>query len=100
MYPSRLSFSGRDKPLTQLWNSRQSGLMERIMEAAKDAYNAIDILRVYMNGDFHETLMISVNPDSLSWERGYVLAMRCKAMLEEYGIHNVHCEIRESVTQW
>lgn len=68
------------------------------MEATEDVlYNTIDIFRVYINDEYHETLMISVNPDSLSWERGYALAMRCKAVLEECGIHNVHCEIRESV---
>lgn len=57
----------------------------------------METFRVDINSEVHDTLMTSVKPDSLSWERGYALALRCKAVLEELGIHNVHCEIRESV---
>lgn len=97
MYPSGLSFKVRDRLLAQLWRDAQSGLISRFIEATEDVFNTMDIFRVYINDEYHETLMISVDPDSMSWERGYAIAMRCKAVLEEYDIHNVHCEIRESV---
>lgn len=98
MYPSHLGFSRRGL-LTQRWENApsaySSNLESRIMQAAEDVYyNKIEIFDVYINGECHETLIISVDPSSLSWERGYALAMRCKAVLEEY---NVHCEIQESV---
>lgn len=71
------------------------------MDAASVAdWAAIDILSVGLGvglkNEFHNTLLIAVAPGSMSWHQGHVLALRCKAILEEHGIKDMHCEIRES----
>ncbi|KAL6882857.1 hypothetical protein HDV57DRAFT_461989 [Trichoderma longibrachiatum] len=43
--------------------------------------------------------MVAVTPNTLSWDQGHAVALRCKAILEEHGIHDVHCEIRESIVR-
>ncbi|KAM0264321.1 hypothetical protein ACHAQJ_000811 [Trichoderma viride] len=99
MYPKSLRPVGREPKLHKLWNDATSPLRVKILEAVSAAtdWTAIDILRVGLNEEFHTTLLLSVKPDSLSWSRGHAIALRCKAILEEYDIHHVHCEIRESI---
>ncbi|KAK1237869.1 hypothetical protein MKX08_002448 [Trichoderma sp. CBMAI-0020] len=60
---------------------------------------AIGILSVGLDNEeanHQNTLLIAVKPNSLSWSRGNTLALRCKAILEEHGIRDMHCKIRES----
>ncbi|RFU79633.1 hypothetical protein TARUN_2606 [Trichoderma arundinaceum] len=99
MYPKSLRPAGRHPLLHQLWNNATSSLRVQIVEAVSAAsdWTAIDILRVGLNKEFYPTLLLAVKPDSLSWSRGHAIALRCKAILEDHGIHDVHCEIRESV---
>lgn len=69
----------------------------QILEAASVAdWATIDILSVGSNNEFDNTLLIAVAPESLTWHQGHVLALRCKFILEDHGIKDVHCEIRES----
>ncbi|UKZ96710.1 uncharacterized protein TrAFT101_011487 [Trichoderma asperellum] len=101
MYLTRLRYDRRDSPFFRLWENWKSGLIIQLMRIAERVnYTFMETARVEINGESHDTLMIGVEPDSLSWERGYALALRCKAVLEERGIHNVHCEIREARGFW
>ncbi|UKZ68306.1 uncharacterized protein TrAtP1_009343 [Trichoderma atroviride] len=87
-----------DPLLHRLWNDATSSLRIQIVEAVSAAdWTAVDILRVGRVGGFRTTLLVSVKPESLSWSRAHPITLRCKAILEEHGIDNVHCEIRESV---
>ncbi|KAL7896320.1 hypothetical protein HDV63DRAFT_413314 [Trichoderma sp. SZMC 28014] len=106
MHP-RVFLPAKDNPLlSQQWNDATSSLRIQILEAVSVAdWAAIDILRVGLDKDngpdglkkeFQNTLLIAVVPDSMSWQEGHSLALRCKAILEEHGI-DMHCEIRESV---
>ncbi|KAL7781939.1 hypothetical protein V8C37DRAFT_398062 [Trichoderma ceciliae] len=99
MYPKSLRPAGRDSMLNQLWNNAASSLRAQILEAVKTApdWTAIDIMRVGLKEEFQTTLLLSVMPDSLSWDRGYTIALRCKGILEAHEIYDVDCEIRESV---
>lgn len=98
MYPIPIYYT-RQTPLKNAWADERSGLMERIMDAVEEVgiFHSIEPSHFYMNHGTSETLVISIPPKSMSWSRGIALAMRCKSILEKYGIHNVHCEIREFV---
>lgn len=68
------------------------------MEAVSVAdWTAIDILRVGLNEQFQNPLLIAVAPNSMPRQEGHSLALRCKTILEQHGIPDMHCEIRESV---
>ncbi|KAL7908696.1 hypothetical protein GGI35DRAFT_493694 [Trichoderma velutinum] len=89
---------GRHPLLHQLWNDASSSLRTQILQAVGVAnWTAIDILRVCLNKEDPITLMVAVNPGSLSWSDGHAIAMRCKSILEAHHIYDVHCEIRESM---
>lgn len=98
MYPKSFRPAKRDVLLHQQWNNATSSLRVLILKAASVAnWVTIDILSVGSNNEFNNTLLIAVAPESMSWHQGHVLALRCKFILEEHGIKDVHCEIRESV---
>ncbi|KAM0484292.1 hypothetical protein ACHAPX_001712 [Trichoderma viride] len=89
----------RNPLLHQLWNNADSSLRIQILEAvgAAASWTAIDILRVRLNGNFDTTLLVAVKPGSLTWSEAHPITLRCKKILEEHGLRNIHCEIRESV---
>lgn len=98
MYPKILRPVGRHPLLHKLWNDAESPLRVQILEAVSAAdWTAIDILRIGFNEEYHITLLIAVKPGTLSWSRGHAIALQCKAILEKHHIHDMHCEIRESV---
>ncbi|EHK48596.1 uncharacterized protein TrAtP1_009629 [Trichoderma atroviride] len=100
MYPRMLRPAKGDPALHQQWNNAASSLRIQIIEAVNAVdWTAIDILSVGLEKEeakYHNTLLIAVKSNSLSWSRGNTLALRCKAILEEHGIRDMHCEIRES----
>jgi hypothetical protein len=96
-YPKSFRPARRDVSLHQQWNNAASSLRMKILQAASVAdWAAIDILSVGLNEELNNTLLIAVAPGSMSWHQGHVLALECKSILEEHGIMDVHCEIRES----
>ncbi|KAL6890960.1 hypothetical protein GGI43DRAFT_430508 [Trichoderma evansii] len=98
MYPKSFLPAGDNTLLRQLWNDATSSLRIQIMEAVSVAdWTSINILRVGLKEDFHNTLLIAVAPNSMPWREGHSLALRCKTILEEHGITDMHCEIRESI---
>ncbi|KAM0470378.1 hypothetical protein ACHAPX_009998 [Trichoderma viride] len=105
MYPRLLRPAKGDPALHQQWNNAASSLRIQIMEAVNAVdWTAIDILSVGLEkpeepepeAQYHNTLLVAVKPKSLPWSRGNTLALRCKAILEEHGFKDMHCEIRES----
>ena len=101
MYRKMLQPAGKHPLLQQLWNDATSSLRVQIIDAVSDMdWHAVDILRV---GFLHTeslppiTLMVAVTPDTLPWSKGHAIALQCRAILEQHAIHDIHCEIRESV---
>ncbi|KAL7907898.1 hypothetical protein GGI35DRAFT_486864 [Trichoderma velutinum] len=87
--------------LHQLWNNAASPLRAQILQAVSAAdWTAIDIFCIGFNDDFPITLMVAVNPATLSWSDGYAITLQCKSILEAYEIYGVECEIRESVVEF
>ncbi|PTB64844.1 hypothetical protein BBK36DRAFT_1170516 [Trichoderma citrinoviride] len=99
MYRKMLRPAGRHPLLNQLWNDATSSLRVQITDAVSDIdWHAIDILRVgYVHEQSPITLMVAVTPDTVSWNQAYPVAVRCKSILEQHGIHGIECEVRESV---
>lgn len=98
MYPRSFRPAKRDPLLHQQWNNATSSLRLHILDVVSGAdWTAIDILRVGLNEEFHNALLIAVAPDSIPWREGHSLALRCKTILEEHGIADMYCEIRKSV---
>ncbi|PTB40189.1 hypothetical protein M441DRAFT_70020 [Trichoderma asperellum CBS 433.97] len=97
MYKSLRPAAG-DPLLHRLWNDATSSLRIQILEAVSVSdWTAVDILRLGWTGEFHTTLLVSVKPESLTWSEAHPITIRCKEILEEHGISNIHCEIRESL---
>lgn len=106
MYPRVLRPAKGDPALHQQWNDAASSLRVQIIQAVSAVdWTAIDILSIGLEkleepedseAGHHNTLLIAVKSNSLSWSRGNTLALRCKAILKEHGIKDMHCEVRES----
>lgn len=91
--------------LIPLWNDINGDLRKDIIEAlAGTEWHTIDLLRLGYNSPNGEepdgpqpiTLLVSIEPAKVAWEEAHRVVMRCKAILEEHGISDVHCEMRES----
>ncbi|KAL6695667.1 hypothetical protein J3F84DRAFT_408678 [Trichoderma pleuroticola] len=101
MYPKSLHTVGRHPLLHQLWNDATSSLRIQILEAINEIdWTSVDFLRVGLNGEYQITLMVATRPDTLTWSHGHTVALRCKSILEEHGIHDVPCEILEAVVHF
>ncbi|PTB63709.1 hypothetical protein BBK36DRAFT_1106615, partial [Trichoderma citrinoviride] len=86
----------RNPLLKRFWKGT-SPLRGQILDAVKTtSVTAIDLLGIELNGKYQDTLMISVVSGTLSREDGHPIAMQCKTILENHGISDVTCEIRES----
>ncbi|KAL6877749.1 hypothetical protein HDV57DRAFT_518608 [Trichoderma longibrachiatum] len=98
LYP-KLLLPAKHPLLMRIWNNEAS-FRDQILEAVdKTRLSAIDIMRIMQKGESQNVLMISVKPYTLLWEDGRQIALQCKAILESHGVHDVHCEIRESVVR-
>lgn len=98
LYP-KLLLPAKHPLLMRIWNNDAS-FRDQILEAVdKTRLSAIDIMRIMQKGESQNVLMISVKPYTLLWEDGRQIALQCKAILENHGVHDVHCEIRESVVR-
>ncbi|EMT67534.1 hypothetical protein FOC4_g10005632 [Fusarium odoratissimum] len=78
-----------------LWNDSAGPLRRKILEAVKGVdWNAIDILRCGRP----VIPFVSVERRSITWMNG--VALKCRHVLREHGIHDVKVEIKESrITQ-
>ncbi|KKP03467.1 hypothetical protein THAR02_04446 [Trichoderma harzianum] len=98
LYPKTLHTVGRHPLLHRLWNDAGSSLRSQILRAINGIdWTSIDFLRVGHNGEYQITLMVAVSPGTLTWNYGHTVALRCKSVLDEHGIHDVPCEILEAV---
>ncbi|EHK18414.1 uncharacterized protein TRIVIDRAFT_68435 [Trichoderma virens Gv29-8] len=101
MYPKTLHTVGKHPLLHRLWNDPESSLRGKILEALSGTdWTAVDFLRISLNKEYQITLMVTVRPDTLTWSQGHPITLRCKSILEEQGIYDVHCEILESVVHF
>lgn len=108
----RLSNVGQHK-IVNMWDGP---LREQILEAIQPLeWNSVDVLRIdyeqdetvpdeQVGGNFARkhpeppvTLFVTVQPStpSATWGHAYSIAMRCKEILENFDINDVHCEIKE-----
>ncbi|KAH7128949.1 hypothetical protein EDB81DRAFT_764100 [Dactylonectria macrodidyma] len=106
-YPvGKLLSSVRQHPIADLWNT--DGPLRREIVLALDGiqWTVIDVLRLGYQPRMTEelqlnhpvTLLISVKKDSTPWEQGHSVVVRCHEILQNYGISDVHCEMKESHT--
>lgn len=96
-------------PIVDLWNDSAGSLRQTILEALESVpWVAIDILRIGYNGNRESeekfdqpiTLLISVVPESTQWSQGHPVVMRCRTILQQHGIYDIHCEMKESRVSW
>ncbi|TDL18687.1 hypothetical protein BD410DRAFT_793077 [Rickenella mellea] len=87
--------------LKEVWGGEDS--LGRKVYAFLDSKNvkwtSMDIVRIGYEGEYYApvVLWIGVNPESLSGEEGVEVVIKCREILEEFGITDVEVEIRESV---
>lgn len=96
-------------PIVELWNDSTGPLRCAILEAFESVrWVAIDILRIRY--DIHDgsseefdqpvTLFISVVPNSIPWSQGYPIVMRCRDILQQHGMYDIYCKMKESRVGW
>ncbi|KAI9155750.1 hypothetical protein HJFPF1_08339 [Paramyrothecium foliicola] len=87
--------------IIEQWDRPGSKLRKQIIEFVDShslQWRAIDILRIgYVDGPATVTMFISVHPASTSPDVGKTLVEECKSILHTYGIHDVECDMKESV---
>ncbi len=90
-------------PLTEIWDQQENAVQEAVVEAlAGLKWNTVDVLRIgyayqYPKLEhFPVTLMVSVAHHSVSWQEAVAVAVRCRGILQQHGVLDVECEIRES----
>ncbi|KPM35740.1 hypothetical protein AK830_g10829 [Neonectria ditissima] len=106
--PAKILSPAGNHIIADLWNNSDGPLRQGILQALKPVnWTAIDILRIgvnpsYLNKTDEETtkhpttLLISVAPDSTSFEHGYPVVIQCRQILQHHGVNDVHCEMKES----
>ncbi|KAK1980242.1 hypothetical protein LZ30DRAFT_782878 [Colletotrichum cereale] len=81
------------------WNDEPSPLQNRILEiltGEKVDWRALDVFRIgYAGDEMPVILWITVAAGALSHEAGHRVAWRCREALQEHGLDDVHCEIKE-----
>ncbi|KAH7226268.1 hypothetical protein BKA60DRAFT_555747 [Fusarium oxysporum] len=92
--------------IVPLWNDANSDLRAGIIATLRDInWTAIDILQLgysrrlhTMNepDDMFPKLLISVQPESTSWESGFTVTLQCRQVLREHGINDVEVEMMEA----
>ncbi|CCF32512.1 hypothetical protein CH063_04888 [Colletotrichum higginsianum] len=89
-----------DHPIVSKWDDEPSPLRNKILGilAEQDVdWQAIDILRIgYVNKEKPVIVSISVSAPT-SWETGNKVAQDCREALVQYGLDDVHCEVKESM---
>lgn len=98
-----LSTASPTHPIASLWDGT---LRQEIVNALNGLdWTAIDILKIGLDPGWqrpkdpdpeeYHVLLVSVAPNSTTWDQGYPVAIRCRGILQQYGIHDMHCEIKE-----
>ncbi len=64
-------------------------------------YNCIDVVRIGYSGSQNDPVVvwIGVDPDSLQPREGLDIALACRRVIQNAGLDDVHCEIREATVQ-
>ncbi|CCT64656.1 uncharacterized protein FFB20_00589 [Fusarium fujikuroi] len=96
----------RNHAIVPLWNKANSDLQTGIIATLGDLnWTAINILRLgyarrlnTLNepDDMFPKLLISVQPESTSWQSGYTATLQCRQVLREHGINDVEVEMMEA----
>jgi hypothetical protein len=87
-----------DHPIVDQYNDN---VVKDIIGVLGDlAWNSIDVLRIGFNFEdpakYPIILWVSVQPGSTTWDKGSQCAINCAAVLREYNVLDVECEIREA----
>ncbi|KAF4416413.1 hypothetical protein F53441_14547 [Fusarium austroafricanum] len=93
-------------PIVNLWNDSNGPMRREIMKTVKEInWTVVDILRVGFvrqtptfnkSAEKPVTLLISVQPKSTSWQAGIDVAIKCRRILELYGIQDIEVEVLEA----
>ncbi|KAK2052472.1 hypothetical protein LY76DRAFT_620557 [Colletotrichum caudatum] len=90
-----------EHPIVSQWNNDRSSLRNEIVailtsEAVE--WQAIDVIRIgyACDDNMPVVLSISIMAATLSWDVGNRVACRCQSALDEHGLKDVCCEIKES----
>ncbi|CUS13210.1 unnamed protein product [Tuber aestivum] len=86
-------------PLTELWEANLALQIHKILDSKEIKWTSTDVVRIGVVGESITPVIIwiGVQPDTLSWEAGYSVAIECKELLVANRILDVEVEIRESV---
>lgn len=99
-----LGLVGRNHPIIDQWIDYTGPLRQHINAILRGIdWTDLDLLRIgydrsyWTREEFEQpvTLMITVRKDSTSWVHAYAVAMACRAVIVECGIHDVHVEVRQ-----
>ena len=96
MPPKELHCVGQHS-LCDVWEGKVDIAMHSYLVRHNIPYTSLDPVRIGFDGSAPVIIWVGVKPGSLSAERGVEISIGLRAFLVEYGIEDVHIEIRESI---
>jgi hypothetical protein len=87
-----------DHPLANAWDHGLADRLRRSLNTMRVNWTSLDALRIVEVGESSgpAIVWIGVEFGALSFEEGSVVALECRTLIDGYGIHDYHVEIRES----
>jgi hypothetical protein len=87
-----------DHPLASIWERGVAIGLRRVLNTMTVNWTSIEALRIVEAGESSSqaTVWIGVDFGALSFKEGSVVAHKCRAYIDSYGIHDYQVEIRES----
>ena len=83
-------------PISRQWDRLAQAIIT-ILDLKAINWTSIDAVRIgYDNEYAFPIVWIGVQPKSLGGEDGLKIALQCKQLLDDDGLYDVHCEIREA----
>ncbi|KDQ59745.1 hypothetical protein JAAARDRAFT_127232 [Jaapia argillacea MUCL 33604] len=87
-----------DHPLAREWDRGLAEHLRRRLNTLGVNWTSIDALRIADVGEASSLVIVWIGVEfgALSFKEGSVAALDCRALIDSYGIHDYHVEIRES----
>ena len=87
-----------DHPLARVWEDNLAFQLHRVLNSSNVNWTSTDVVRIANIEESFSFVVVwvGVEPGTLSFDDGVVVALKCREVLDSYHIQDVEVEIRES----
>ena len=85
-------------PLAHVWEDDLAFQLHSVLDSMNVNWTSTDVVRIANVGEPSGPVVIwvGIEPGTLGFDDGAVVALKCRDVLDNYHIHGVHIELRES----